>query len=325
MSTREKFKLTPVMEFLGTKGRIIVKSSTLAIVVIGSLMLLALCGSAFTFSISLLAPRVNDLNINGSSVSSTNWSGYAVTGSTGSVTSVSGSWAVPSLASTSGSALAAFWVGIDGYSSNTVEQTGTLIATSTAQTTYGVPAYSAWYEFYPAGMVIISSAISISSGKSVSATVSPNDNISATVTYTGSSSKTGFFGEFGFLARDPRGRSSSTFTVTIADITAGWTFTTTGTVTNAARSSAECIAEAPSSSSGVLPLANFGTVYFGSDYTKVAGTCSATVNGATETIGSFGSALQEITMVTNKGVIKASPTAITDGTSFTITWANAGP
>jgi hypothetical protein len=294
------------------KGRIIMKSR-LSMVLMGSLMLLALCGSAFAFSSLLLTPATNALSINGSTVYSTNWSGYAVTGSSGSVTSASGSWTVPTLVSTSGTALAAFWVGIDGYSSNTVEQTGTLIATPAAQTTYGVPAYSAWYEFYPAGMVIIPD------------TVKAGDVISASVTYTGTSATTGFFGSSGFFARDPRGRSTSTFTVTITDITGGWTYSATGTVRNAARSSAEWIAEAPSSYSGVLPLANFGTVSFGSDSTGVTGTCYATVNGVTGSIASFSSNVA-ITMVNSKGVTKASPSLLSaDGTSFSVTWASAGP
>ena len=58
---------------------------------------------------------------------STNWSGYAVTGAAGSVTSVSGSWVVP--ASTCGARssaeYASFWIGIDGWTSSTVEQIGT--------------------------------------------------------------------------------------------------------------------------------------------------------------------------------------------------------
>ena len=285
------------------------KSSTLSTLLIGSLMLLASFGPAFALSSSLLAPGTNVLRINESSVYSTNWSGYAVTGSTGSVSSVSGSWIVPTLASNSGSALAAFWVGIDGYSSNTVEQTGTLIATSSAQTTYGVPAYSAWYEFYPAGMVIINNK------------VTPGDVIYANVTYTGTSTTRGIFGWSTFFARDPPSRLSSKFAVNITDITAGWTFTTTGTVTNAARSSAEWIAEAPSSSRGVLPLANFGTMSFGNDSTGVTGTCYATVSTVTAAIGSF-SSYQEITMVTTTGATKALPSGLSvpDGTSFSVTW-----
>src|SRR5580692_9765213 len=54
---------------------------------------------------------------------STNWSGYAVTGSNGAFSSVSSSWTEPT-ATCSGRSdqYAAFWVGLDGYSSDSVEQ-----------------------------------------------------------------------------------------------------------------------------------------------------------------------------------------------------------
>jgi hypothetical protein len=120
--------------------------------------------------------------------------------------------------------------------------------------------------------------------------------------------------------------SGSTFTVSITDTTKQQSFSTQGSVSNAARSSAEWIAEAPSSYFGVLPLANFGKVNFGYDSTSVAGTCSATVAGVTGTIGSFGSAVQEITMVSRRGATKATPSPLsTDGTSFNVTWVSAGP
>src|SRR5215469_7974977 len=54
--------------------------------------------------------------------SSTNWSGYAVTGSNGAYSDVQGSWVEPS--ATCGrrqTAYSSFWVGLDGYSSNSVE------------------------------------------------------------------------------------------------------------------------------------------------------------------------------------------------------------
>lgn len=101
------------------------------------------------------------------SVCSTNWSGYADSGS--GVTFASGSWVQPSVTCpSSGSAYAAFWVGIDGYSSSTVEQTGTL-----AQCSNGVAYYSAWYEFYPNPMFTFTGI-----------TVKPGDHITASVTYS---------------------------------------------------------------------------------------------------------------------------------------------
>ena len=62
--------------------------------------------------------------IKGSTTQSTNWSGYAATGGSGAYTSVSGSWTEPTV-TCSQTAYSSFWVGLDGYNSNTVEQTGT--------------------------------------------------------------------------------------------------------------------------------------------------------------------------------------------------------
>ena len=239
----------------------------------------------FTFALPMptLAPRIRV----GTS-SSTNWSGYAVTGSAGSVSDVKGSWVVPAIQGTcpSTNQYASFWVGIDGYSSNTVEQTGT---DSDCQN--GKAAYYAWYEFYPKASFTITSF-----------TIKSGDTISAEVIY-----------------------SSGKFTVTIKDTTTGKSFSTSAKVNNAKRSSAEWIAEAPYSG-GILPLADFGTVSFGSDNTGVASTCYATVGGVTGPIGSFGSSVQTITMVSQSSATKAQPSGLSsDGTSFTITWHSAGP
>ena len=226
----------------------------------------------------------------GSSWESINWSGYAVTGPTGSVSDVVGSWKVPSIVGScpSTNQYSSFWVGIDGFSSNTVEQIGTDSDCQNRAATY-----YAWYEFYPSPSYLISSL-----------TIHAGDAMSAEVKY-----------------------SSGTFTASITDVTTGKSFSTSATV-NAKRSSAEWIAEAPSSNRGVLPLADFGTVYFGFDNTNVIGTCYATVSGVTGAIGSFGSSVQQITMVKNSRIltVKAQPSALsTDGTSFSVRWVSAGP
>jgi hypothetical protein len=113
--------------------------------------------------------------------------------------------------------------------------------------------------------------------------------------------------------------SGRSFTVTITDTTAGVSFSTSSRVNRAQHSSAEWIAEAPSSSGGVLPLADFGTVSFSAD--------TATVSGTTGTIGSFGSSVQVITMVSSSGAIKAQPSSLsgTNGDSFSVTWKSSGP
>jgi hypothetical protein len=158
--------------------------------------------------------------------SSTNWSGYAASGST--YTSVSASWVQPAgNCAGSSASYSSFWVGLDGYSSSSVEQDGT-----ETDCVDGQPQYYGWYETYP------------SPSESFGQTVEAGDTITASVVYQG----------------------SNVFQLNLADKTQGWTATTTQTVSGAARSSAEVIIEAPSSGStgDVLPLADFGTVHLSS-------------------------------------------------------------
>ena len=204
---------------------------------------------------------------------SLNWSGYAVGASSGSVTVASGSWIQPSVTCSGGASYASFWVGIDGFNSNTVEQSGTL-----GQCSGGVAYYSAWYEFYPAASVTISSI-----------TVHPGDSFSSTISY-----------------------SSGQFSLTITDVTTGQSFTKTGTVSGAQRSSAECIAERPSIGGSITKLARFGTVNFSQ--------CNATINGVSGAFGSF-SGVQSIDMVGRSGKLLAQTSALGgDKASFTVTW-----
>jgi len=217
------------------------------------------------------------------SVESENWSGYAVTGT--GFTKALGSWIVPTVdCSATPNTYAAFWVGIDGYSSDTVEQTGTLgICSGTSAI------YYAWYEFYPAASVEITSV-----------PVAPGNTISAEVSYSGTE-----------------------FTTTITNETTGTSFSKTGRVRGAKRSSAEWIAEAPccTSSGGILPLADFGVSDFGEDYTDITDTGFATETSTSGAISAFGSDVQEIIMVSSSGAEEALPSALTtDGTSFQVTW-----
>lgn len=98
---------------------------------------------------------------------STNWSGYDVT--TGGATFVTGTWTQPSATCSPGeSSWSSPWVGIDGDTSNTVEQIGT---DSDCQS--GTPTYYAWYEMYPKGLV------------QIPMTVTPGKSYTGTVTYSG--------------------------------------------------------------------------------------------------------------------------------------------
>lgn len=214
---------------------------------------------------------------------SSNWSGYAVTGS--SFTHAKGSWTVPAVdCTTTPNTYASFWVGIDGWTSETVEQTGT-----DSDCDGKTPSYYAWYEFYPAASVNISGL-----------SVAPGDEMSAIVEY-----------------------SDSEFTIFIKNVTTGKSFSKKGKVAGAKRSSAEWIAEAPccTGSGGILPLADFSTVSFGRDYTDVSGSNSATDSSTSGPINNFGTKVHESIMVSSKGIDEAVPSPLTaDGSSFTVTW-----
>jgi hypothetical protein len=170
-------------------------------------------------------------------VSSYNWAGYAATGANGTVTKVSGAWVQPAVTCSSGQSLAAFWVGIDGFNSGTVEQDGSL-----AWCSGGVATYYVWWETYPANAV------------QTWATISAGDHISASVTYHA---------------------SSGMFTMALKDTTSGGSWTKSSANHGALESSAECIAERPagaSNSSGLYALSKFKTEKFTSCKATIAGT-----------------------------------------------------
>jgi len=79
-------------------------------------------------------------------VQSSNWSGYAATSSGAAFTGVTATWTQPAATCTGGQQYSAFWAGLDGYSSNTVEQTGTEVVCDS----HGAAHYEAWYELFPA-------------------------------------------------------------------------------------------------------------------------------------------------------------------------------
>lgn len=209
------------------------------------------------------------------SVESTNWSGYADTGS--SFSKVTGSWTEPSASCGGGrTSLAAFWVGIDGFSSNSVEQDGTLIECS-----HGTAFQFTWWEMYPTNAIQV-----------VGQSLAAGDSITASVV-----------------------RSNSSYTLTVTDSThSANSFSTTQSCSGCANSSAEWIAEAPSSSSGVEPLAHFST-WTDSGSTVTQGSTSGVISSFTD---------DEITMVDGSGAVKAQPGALNSGgNGFAVTWERA--
>jgi hypothetical protein len=197
---------------------------------------------------------------------STNWSGYDVTGS--GANHVIGTWTQPTATCASGeNSWSSPWVGIDGDTSNTVEQLGT-----DTDCRRGVPFYYAWYEMYPKPLATVNLA------------VRPGDSFTAEVSYT----------------------SGDTFVLKLTNNTTHAAFQTTQTSKKAQRSSVEWIMEGPSS--GLLT--NFGTAPFSA--------ASATIRSQSGDLGSFADA-QPITMVTQQGVARAAPSAVS-GASFSVGW-----
>ncbi|MBO0767440.1 MAG: hypothetical protein J2O48_02020 [Solirubrobacterales bacterium] len=156
---------------------------------------------------------------------SPHWVGYATTGA-GPYKSVSSSWTQPSVdCSKTPNAYSSFWVGLDGDSTNTVEQTG-----ADADCSNGSGKYYGWYEMYPAAPVNYDNP------------VSPGDQMSATVNTDG----------------------NGNFTLTLKDNTQGWTKTTNQSGSNYQLGSAEVVGEAPqdATTGDTLPLADFSKAHF---------------------------------------------------------------
>jgi hypothetical protein len=159
------------------------------------------------------------------SVASSNWSGYGVEGSA-KFTDVQGTWVQPTATCKGkGTKYSSFWVGIDGYNSNSVEQLG-----SDSDCDGTAPTYYAWWEMYPAASVNLSPS---------KYPVQAGDTLTAEVSVSGSS-----------------------FTLSLKS-SRGWTFTKVKTGSASLKQeSAEWIAESPEVGASLAKLANFGTVGF---------------------------------------------------------------
>jgi hypothetical protein len=229
----------------------------------------AVTGALLVPRISVNAPTPGPMSSRmiGHGLKSKNWSGYVASG--GTYRSVSAHWVEPAATCSGGGQLAGFWVGLDGFGSRTVEQTGTSVGCNA-----GLPVYSAWMEIFPA------------QSTNIAQSVAPGDHFAGSVTYIG----------------------RSRYTLQLADSTKGWTATVHATVRGAARSSAEAIVEAPSSGSGLLPLADFGTVRF----------TSTIVDGSA--IGALQPA--KCAMVNHHGRSKDKVSSLSGGENWHATWAH---
>jgi len=151
---------------------------------------------------------------------SSNWAGYAV--ANGPYRSVGGRWTVPQVAVSNGRGFSALWIGVDGFSNDSLIQAGT-----ESDVYGGTTHYSAWWEILPAPAVVIR-GLSIRAG----------DHIAASI------------------ARVSAGR----WRITIRDARSG-TYTTTRSYAGPG-TSAEWIEEAPVVDDRPTPLAEHGTVVF---------------------------------------------------------------
>jgi hypothetical protein len=238
--------------------------------------------------------------------SSENWSGYVAGGSSSSTAtrfkSVSGSWVAPtakctsSAAAGSGATYSAFWVGLGGAGqTEALEQAGTEANCSAS----GQAGYYAWYELVPAAPVRINLA------------VHAGDHISTRVTVEGTA-----------------------VDVSVSNQTTGQSFSRQLMMSNPDVSSAEWIAEAPSSCDGSgsctpLPLTNFGTVNF----TSTSATTTAGQTGSISdsnwstaavslTPGAGSSGFEGVDLASGQSSGSATPSSLSsDGSSFSVAYS----
>ena len=264
--------------------------------------------------------------------SSANWAGYVVGGSSSAIKykSVSGSWVAPTVKCSSGQSFSSFWVGLggsdasasstsdsgswsdpsamsgsgsasgsgsDSSSATSLEQAGTEADCNAS----GSASYSAWYELVPSAPVKVGMA------------VHPGDHITSKVTVDGGN-----------------------VTIQLNNSTTGGSFEKTLQVSGADVSSAEWIAEAPSTcSQGVsdctpLSLADFGTAQF-------SGASATTTDGHTGTISDSDWQTAAVTLSPSasqqgfgdsqftsldSGSAGATPSSLSsDGSSFSVAWS----
>ncbi|MDE3069847.1 MAG: hypothetical protein KGJ43_03870 [Acidobacteriota bacterium] len=231
---------------------------------------------------------------------SQNWAGYAVTAAA-PFTRVLGSWVAPAPSCTSATpSYAAFWIGIGGFTHTArgLEQIGT----DSDCGAHGTATLFAWYELLPAPPVQL--ALKVHAG----------DRMTASVTVLG-----------------------HRVALHIRDMSTRKAFITSVHVRRPDTSSAEWIAEAPSScasngSCRTLPLANFGAVTF-------SGALAALGGGPEEPVGAplfaatnldlrdqgVGTAASEGGSPPASSGARASTSPLSpEGSSFLVSW-EAGP
>ena len=204
-----------------------------------------------------------------------NWSGYAATG--GSYTSVSGTWTVPQPRVSGASGVGATWVGIGSVSSHDLIQAGT----QDVAVGGGQAQFQTWIEMLP------------QASQQVPLAVEPGDSVTVSIA--------------------EQGAGTGAWQISMKNNTSGQTYQTSVTYASS-ESSAEWIEEAPSGSSGVLPLDQFNSVSFSS--------ASALQNS--QTVDLTQANAQAITMLNGSNQPLAVPSGIgSDGASFSVARTSA--
>jgi hypothetical protein len=221
---------------------------------------------------------------------SSNWCGYVAqtsfpTGGAGTVSDVKATWSVPFVMGGTTDAYSANWIGIDGYSSFTVEQLGT------EQDWIGGKAfYGAWWEMVPDNFEQFIRTL----------VISPGDVMSAEVRWI----------------------SGDQYSLSMTDVTTGHSFATVQRMTTSTeRRSAEWIVEAPTIETTVgtrtvdviATFPNLGPSPFSA--------CSLAVNGTTGSISNTIWQYDPVVLATDPGgALLAAPSALSvSGTAFVVT------
>jgi hypothetical protein len=223
----------------------------------------------------------------GTTFMSRNWDGYVSYAKSAGQTefnSVHGTWVQPAVTCPKPNAWTVFWVGLDGWFNDTVEQGG-----SSAQCVNGLPQYTTWWEMFPTNAI------------QTVFTIRPGDTIDATVTFS---------------------PTTQVFTIRVRDVTTGQSFTQTPTCASnivCDRSSADWIAEDVGmfGGSGFFPLADYGTMRFSNSTATSLSGHSGPINDAT---WQDSPVIEESGGITYATVSNLDST----GKSFTATWVTSG-
>jgi hypothetical protein len=222
-------------------------------------------------------------------VDSQNWSGYAAVAKNNvALRYAQTTFTVPSIdcsrvqIGSGGQTYAAEWVGLDGFNSSTVEQTG---VDSFCTSTSGTATNQAWYEMFPLDPVVFSG-------------VNPGDTIFVAVYYN---------------------KSTNQFQLNLRDETTGANMETSQpcpTGSTCDRNSAEVIEEDPGGSvAGGINLADFGTANFTVSHVTARDGLRGTLSPSSLWTST------DIIMQDPSGEDMATPSPLTDsGANFSVTW-----